>query len=52
MSGKNAKRIRKFLKSQGVDVTHTKYKYQNGCIVLSDCGRKAYKEAKKLAKAQ
>lgn len=54
MSHKIAKRVRKMLKTEGVDVTNTFYKRDEvtGSIVLDKSGRKTYKEAKKLAKAQ
>lgn len=53
MSHKIAKRVRKMLKTEGVDVTNTFYtRDKTGSIVLDKSGRKTYKEAKKLAKAQ
>lgn len=53
MSHKIAKRVRKMLKTEGVDVTNTFYtRDETGSIVLDKSGRKTYKEAKKLAKAQ
>lgn len=53
MSHKIAKRVRKMLKTEGVDVTNAFYtRDETGSIVLDKSGRKTYKEAKKLAKAQ
>lgn len=56
MSHKIAKRIRKALKAEGVDVTHALYEWSNstnkgnGGLILADSGRKAYKLAKKAYK--
>ncbi len=54
MSHKIAKRVRKMLKAEGVDVKNTFYTREKstGSVVLDNSGRKTYKEAKKLAKAQ
>lgn len=52
MSHKIAKRVRKLLKSEGIDVTHAVYtRDEVGANVLVDnCGRKLYQESKKFAK--
>lgn len=54
MSHKIAKRVRKMLKSEGVDVAHAFYTRDEvtGSIVLDKSGRKLYKEAKRIAKVK
>lgn len=50
MNAKKAKQVRKVLKAEGIDVTHSLYDLNGSGIRLSEnCGRKLYKKAKQFA---